>query len=88
MNVIETFLQLTGRTYPHGSEQELFDLLPDFLEHDEFGNRYIQIGDNTTCMFTSHLDTATAQKADVVHVIDGGICKTDGKAVGTKSAQA
>ena len=81
MNVIETFLRLTGRTYPHGSEQELFGLLPDFLEHDEFGNRYIQIGENTTCMFTSHLDTATAQRADVVHVIDGGICKTDGKTI-------
>lgn len=81
MNVIETFLRLTGRTYPHGSEKELFGLLPDFLEHDEFGNRYFQIGVSTTCMFTSHLDTATSQKVDVVHVIEDGICKTDGKSI-------
>jgi hypothetical protein len=36
MNVIETFLQLTGRTYPHGTEQDLDTMLPDFLDTDEF----------------------------------------------------
>jgi len=81
MNVIETFLQLTGRTYPHGTEQELDCMLPEILERDEFGNRYIKIGDSTSCMFTSHLDTATSQRADVVHVIKDGICKTDGKTI-------
>lgn len=81
MNVIETFLRLTSRTYPHGSEQELFDFLPDYLDFDEFGNRYIQIGDGVSTMFTSHLDTATSQKCEVKHVIDGKICKTDGSSI-------
>lgn len=80
MDVIETFLRLTGRTYPHGSEHELFGLLPDHLDHDEFGNRYKQVG-ASSCMFTSHLDTATSQRADVVHVIENGICKTDGTSI-------
>jgi hypothetical protein len=81
MNIIETFLRLTSRTYPHGSEQELFDFLPDYLDYDEFGNRYIQVGDSTSVMFTSHLDTATSQKCAVNHVIDGKVCKTDGKSI-------
>lgn len=81
MNVIETFLRLTSRTYPYGSEQELFEFLPDYLDYDEFGNRYIQIGDKVSTMFTSHLDTATSQKCDVKHVIDGKICKTDGTSI-------
>lgn len=76
MNVTETFLKLTSKTYPHGSESELNGLLPDYLDYDEFGNRYIQIGDSS-CMFTSHLDTATSQKVEVKHVIEGNICKTD-----------
>ena len=76
MNVTETFLKLTSKTYPHGSESELNGLLPDYLDYDEFGNRYLQIGDSS-CMFTSHLDTATSQKTDVKHVIEGNICKTD-----------
>jgi hypothetical protein len=32
-------------------------------------------------MFTSHLDTATSQRADVVHVIENGVCRTDGKSI-------
>lgn len=76
MNVIETFLKLTSKTYPHGSESEITSLLPDYLDYDEFGNRYLQIGDSS-CMFTSHLDTATSQKTNVTHVIEGNICKTD-----------
>ena len=76
MNVTETFLKLTSKTYPHGSESELNSLLPDYLDYDEFGNRYLQIGDSS-CMFTSHLDTATSQKTDVKHIIEGKICRTD-----------
>lgn len=81
MRIIETFLKLTSRTYPHGTESELFNLLPDYLDFDEFGNRYVQIGNDPTCMFTSHLDTATAQNADVTHIMDGKICKTDGTSI-------
>ncbi|NBP58012.1 M28 family peptidase [bacterium] len=81
MNIKETFLGLTTRTYPHGTESDLFHLLPDNLETDEFGNRYIQIGENPSCMFTSHLDTATSARTDVNHVIDGDIIRTDGKSI-------
>jgi type IV pilus assembly protein PilM len=38
MNIKETFLKLTSHTYPHGQEHGLFDLLPQNLEMDEFGN--------------------------------------------------
>lgn len=80
MNIKETFLRLTSKTYPHGSESELYDLLIDGLEFDEFGNRYIQVGEST-CMFTSHLDTATSAKTDVNHVFEGSIIKTDGTSI-------
>jgi hypothetical protein len=75
MNVKDTFLELTSQTYPHGSESNLDGLLIDGLEFDEFGNRFIKIGDST-CMFTSHLDTATSANTKVNHVIEGNIIKT------------
>jgi len=81
MNVKETFLNLTKRTYPHGTEQDLFHLLPSNLETDEFGNRYIEIGDKPSTMFTSHLDTASSQLKEVSHKIDGNIIKTDGSSI-------
>ena len=37
MNIKETFLNLTKETYPHGTESELFHLLPKDLVTDEFG---------------------------------------------------
>ena len=84
MNSIkEKFLKLTTRTYPHGTESELFQLLPelfDKLETDEFGNRFIQIGETTT-MFTCHLDTATSANVQITHVFDGDIIKSDGKTI-------
>ena len=80
MSIKETFLRLTSKTYPHGSESELYDLLIEGLEFDEFGNRYIQVGEST-CMFTSHLDTATSAKTDVNHVFEGNIIKTDGTSI-------
>jgi len=80
MNVKEKFLELTSRTYPHETEHELYPLLPDNLLTDDFGNKYIQIGDTTT-MFTSHLDTATKANTNITHVIDGDIIKTDGKTI-------
>ncbi len=81
MNIKETFLNLTKRTYPHGTEQDLFHLLPSNLETDEFGNKYIMIGDSPSTMFTSHLDTATSQLGDVKHTFDGDLIKTDGKSI-------
>lgn len=81
MNIKETFLSLTSRTYPHGTESELMHLLPSNLETDEFGNKYFQIGENPTCMFTSHLDTATQANTVVNHVFEGALIKTDGKSI-------
>ena len=78
MDILQKFLELTNRTYPHGHEQELFYLLPDNLKEDEFGNLFIKIGESDV-MFTSHLDTATSTYSEVNHVIEGNIVKTDGK---------
>ena len=83
MNIKEKFLELTNRTYPHGTEEELFPILfntVDGLQSDEFGNLFIKIGDSDV-MFTSHLDTATSANTPVNHVFDGNIIKTDGKSI-------
>lgn len=83
MNIKEKFLQLTSRTYPHGTETELFPILfetVDGLKEDEFGNLFIKIGESDV-MFTSHLDTATSANTPVNHVFDGNIIKTDGKSI-------
>lgn len=80
MNVKEKFLELTSRTYPHGTEKELFHLLGDGLTEDEFGNLFIKIGESDV-MFTSHLDTATSALTTVNHVFDKNIIKTDGKSI-------
>jgi hypothetical protein len=79
MNIKEKFLELTSRTYPHGTEREVFPLLCD-LQEDEFGNLFIQIGESDV-MFTSHLDTATSVLTPVKHVIEGNIIKTDGNSI-------
>ena len=71
MNIKDTFLSLTNKTYPHGTEERLFPILfnlVDGLEKDEFGNLFIKIGESDV-MFTSHLDTATSANTDVNHVI-------------------
>jgi hypothetical protein len=64
MDIKQTFLNLTSKTYPHGSEGELFPLLYseiDGLQVDEFGNLFVKVGESDV-MFTSHLDTATSVK--------------------------
>lgn len=81
MNVKEKFIQLTSKTYPHGHEQELFELLPSYLKQDEFGNLYHQIGDNPTTMFTSHLDTASYDYSVVNHVVKDNIIYSDGSTI-------
>ena len=80
MNIKEKFLELTSRTYPHGTEQDIFPLLSSELQQDEFGNLFIKIGESDV-MFTSHLDTATSALSQVNHVIDGKYIKTDGKSI-------
>lgn len=81
MNIKEKFLQLTSKTYPHGTESELIDQLPIGYKKDEYGNYYINIGDKTSTMFTSHLDTADRSQSKVKHVLDENIIKTDGSSI-------
>jgi hypothetical protein len=80
MNIKETFLRFTDRTYPHGTERELFHMMPKGFQKDEWGNLFYKIG-NSDVMFTSHLDTATSALTAVNHVIEGDIIKTDGKSI-------
>lgn len=65
-NVRSTFISLVTETYPHGHEEEVLKFLPD-LDRDKCGNFYKIIG-NSHVMFTSHLDTASRDKSDVVLV--------------------
>jgi hypothetical protein len=80
MNVKAKFLELTSKTYPHGTESEMFHMLGKGLEKDKHGNLFIKIGDSDV-MFTSHLDTATSQNTKVNHVVEKDIIKTDGKSI-------
>lgn len=80
MDIKSKFLELTDRTYPHGTEEDILPLLNQELEIDEFGNLFIKIGESDV-IFTSHLDTATSSLTDVVHVITDNIIKTDGKSI-------
>ena len=82
MDIKETFLNLTTHTVPHKKELEyLADKLPmNILKKDPVGNLYIKIGENTTTMFTSHLDTVGGD-TKVNHVIEGKMIKSDGKSI-------
>jgi putative aminopeptidase FrvX len=81
MSITETFLQLTGRTYPSGTEHELLQFIPFDLNRDRFGNYYIQIGENPSCMFTSHFDTCSSRVENINHVFDGDFIRTDGSTI-------
>jgi hypothetical protein len=80
MNIKDTFLKLTSRTYPHGSEDLVIPLLPKGLMTDAFGNLYLEVG-KTTTMFTSHLDTATKADCEIKHVFENNLIKTDGTSI-------
>lgn len=80
LDVKKLFLELTTRTYPHGTEEELEPILYKYvpnLQKDEYGNYYLLIGMNPSVMFTSHLDTACGYLKEVNHVIKGNIIQTD-----------
>jgi len=81
MKIKKKFLQLTGKTYPHGTENELKSHLPKDYKEDGCGNFYIEIGSNPTTMFTCHLDTADRSQKKVKHIFDGNIIKTDGDSI-------
>ena len=81
MKIKKKFLQLTSKTYPHGTENELKNQLPKDYKEDGLGNFYIEIGSNPSTMFTCHLDTADRSQKKVKHIIDGDIIKTDGDSI-------
>lgn len=66
IDIKNTFLKLTSRRYPHGTEDLAMDIVKEILpninfEQDEFGNYYYLLpksdGEYSDSMFTSHLDT-------------------------------
>lgn len=82
-NIKDLFLQLTSKTYPHGTEFDLRfeEYLPNNkLEIDYLGNYFIKIGESSS-IFTSHLDTADYSQKKVNHVIDGDFIRTDGTSI-------
>lgn len=83
--VKNTFIELTRKTYPYGSEDELVKdmvhkkIFP-LLSKDEYGNYFYEIGESNT-IFTSHLDTVTKEQKFVNHVIEDKFIKTDGNSI-------
>lgn len=81
MNIRDTFLELTSKTFPFGLEEEV---IPPIYNHevtlDQYGNRFVRIGESKT-LFTSHLDTACSRQSDVNHVINGDFIETDGSTI-------
>ncbi len=82
--ILETFLRLTNRTYPYGTEEQLVEMMiqtglfPEDIQKDKHGNYFYKIGDSRT-IFASHLDTVSKESTQVVHTFDGDIIGTDGK---------
>lgn len=82
--ILETFLRLTSRTYPHGSEDGLVEsmieqgIFPEDLQKDIHGNYFYKIGNSRT-IFASHLDTVSKEETSVTHIFEEGFIKTDGK---------
>jgi hypothetical protein len=80
MNIKETFLALTSRTYPYGYEEELISFLPKGYQTDDDGNYLYKIGSSKT-IFASHLDTACKEQVGVIHKFDGKMIRTNGKSI-------
>ena len=82
--ILETFLRLTSRTYPHGTEDELVEsmieqgIFPVDLQKDVHGNYFYKIGESRT-IFASHLDTVSKESTTVTHTFDDYMIGTDGK---------
>lgn len=62
IDIKQTFLRLTSRSYPYDKEWTMIKLLPEFkFREDDFGNYYIIVkkpnGSFSNTMFTCHLDT-------------------------------
>ncbi len=82
--ILETFLRLTSRTYPYGTEDDLVKdmieqgVFPSDIQKDTHGNYFYKIGESRT-IFASHLDTVSKEYVQVVHTFNGDIIGTDGK---------
>lgn len=80
--VFETFLRLTSKTVPYGSEDQLVEsmreLFPKAIQKDEWGNYFYKVGESRS-IFAAHLDTVSKEYVNVTHVFDGNLIKTDGK---------
>lgn len=85
MNIRQTFLTLTKKTYPYKFEDGLIKFLPNGSMMDPDGNYFFEIlnKDNTPTrtIFTCHLDTACNTQVDVQHLFDGRYIKTNGKSI-------
>jgi acetylornithine deacetylase/succinyl-diaminopimelate desuccinylase-like protein len=80
MDIRDTFLKLTTKTYPYGFESELIPLLGIDVEEDAFGNYFIEIGESNT-LFNCHLDTVTDTQDNITHVFEEDFIKTDGTTI-------
>jgi hypothetical protein len=80
MNVRDTFLKLTSKTYPYGTENQLIPFLPEGCQIDEVGNYFIKIGESNT-LFTCHLDTCCSTQEDVTHIVESKFVRTDGTTI-------
>lgn len=83
--VLNTFLELTSRTCPHGHEDSLVsdimvNFFPEDIKKDDYGNYFYEIGKGSRTIFASHLDTVSKEYVEVKHLIDvDNFVKTDGK---------
>lgn len=80
MNIRETFLELTSKTYPYGYEEDLEKFLPNGFTKDAQGNYFYKVGESRTA-FACHLDTACKFQTDVKHTFIGNLIKSDGKSI-------
>ncbi len=80
MDIRKTFLQLTSKTYPYGTEAQLLPFLPKGLKRDLWGNYFYEIGKSKT-VFACHLDTCCSKQEKVRHVFNGRFIETDGKTI-------
>jgi hypothetical protein len=80
MNIKQTFLLLTDRTYPYGNEPRLRKFLPKNSQRDKHGNYFYKIGNSKT-IFTCHLDTVSKKYESITHVIDGKYIRSNGTTI-------
>ena len=56
MDIKAKFLELTSKTYPIGTEKQVYQFLPEDFIKDKYDNLYWIVGKPDT-MFCAHLDT-------------------------------